>query len=302
VTKSSAIDVFCEFGFPYEWENIGNVYACTVKNLTVTVLNENVTNIIGTHEKGKTNSDVHKLNIASSNTCEFLPRGFEKFFPALTGLRIAQAGLVSLTKHDISVFPKLRNCDMFNNRLTILGSDLFEGTPQLDYLYFGDNQLEEIGYDILKPLKNLRKAVFQGNRCIGKNANQRSEIASLQERMNEHCASSVDKEFREKEEENREKEEENRELKDHLNAKNDESDFSSVITLLFIIVLILCGAILGVLFVLKQKRVNSDSDSVTNFIHKYSDMNNEASAPYENVENGVENLDFHDKTVPNVMS
>lgn len=69
-------------------------------------------------------------------TCEFLPRGFEKFFPNLEGLRVATCGLVSLAHWDLRVFPKLRNCEMFHNYLMMLESDFFKYNPQLEYLTF----------------------------------------------------------------------------------------------------------------------------------------------------------------------
>lgn len=298
VTKCFAIDVFCEFGFPYAWENIGNVYTCSVKNLSVTTPNETVTNILGIHETGKTNIDVHKLNIAQPNICQFIPKGFEKFFPNLLGLRVAQTQLVLLTKNDIKVFPKLRNCDMFNNYLRSLDSDLFDETPEVDYLYFGDNQIEEIGYDIFKPLKNLRKAVFQGNVCIRRNANEKSEVENLQLQINEKCAKIVNEKIETLKEKEREKEEEFQRLKNDLEAKNNDGDLASTLTLLLFIALILCGAISAVYFFLKQPS-HVDSDSVENFFH--NEMNNEATASYENIENGADNLKFNLKVTPNVM-
>lgn len=184
---ASDITVTCDFGYPFEWEKIGEVYTCSVQNFSVAVPNENVTNVIGVHEEGKTNKDVKKLNIASQY-CEFIPRGFENFFPNLEGLRVAQSRLVSLTQYDLKVWPMLRNCDMFNNYLRFLDSDLFEKTPHVEYLYFGDNQLSSIGYDVFQPLKKLSKAVFQGNVCVRKNANYPEEVESLQKTINDNCS------------------------------------------------------------------------------------------------------------------
>lgn len=181
------ITVTCAFGYPFEWEKIGEVYTCTVQNFSVAIPNENVTGVIGAHEAGKTNLDVKKLNIANQY-CEFLPRGFENFFPNLEGLRVAQSRLVSLTQHDIRVWPQLRNVDMFNNYLIVLDSDLFEKTPHVEYLYFGDNQLAKIGYDIFQPLQKLTKAVFQGNTCVRLNADYVEEVQRLQKAINDNCS------------------------------------------------------------------------------------------------------------------
>lgn len=182
------IEVTCNFGYPYDWENIGKVYTCTVKNFNVRIPHENVTKILGEHQQGKTHADVTKLNI-QEQTCEFFPRGFEQFFPNLEGLRVAGSGLVSLTHWDLKVFPKLRNCDMFNNYLIILESDVFQYNPQLEYLYFGDNNLKRIGFDVFKPiLSNLRKAIFQSNHCVNKNANLKEQVPELQRVINAGCS------------------------------------------------------------------------------------------------------------------
>lgn len=93
-TTFDCLEINCNFQI-VEWENMGLVYTCSVMNLTVTIPNENVTAIVGEHTIGESNNDVKKLNI-NRQTCEFLPQGFEKFFPNLEGLRIAQSGLVSL--------------------------------------------------------------------------------------------------------------------------------------------------------------------------------------------------------------
>lgn len=292
VLQSETIDVICDFGYPYEWENIGNVYTCTVQNLTVTIANENVTNIVGTHEKGKTHLDVFKLNIPKPNKVSFIPKGFEKFFPNLTGLRVAQTGLVSLTHGDLKSFPKLRNCDMFNNMLRTLSSNLFQSTPDVDYLYFGDNRLGEIGYDIFKTIPKLKKAVFQGNNCIRSNANIKTEVPTLQEEMNKKCATATYLEIQrllklEQEEEEKihryeqqlqEEEEEIHRLQEHTDKQNKDS--SSTFTLWFLSILIVCGAVSIGYYFLKYKRGSlSDSDSSL----KFCNNTNESSTPYENL-------------------
>lgn len=278
--RSHAIDVFCEFGYPYEWENIGNVYTCTVKNMTIMIPNENVTNIIGTHEKGKTNLDVRKLNIANPNRCLFIPAGFEKFFPNLTGLRVAQADLVSLTHDDLKWFPKLRNVDMFNNDLRTLSSDLFESTPKVDYLYFGDNMISEIGYDIFKPLKNLRKAVFQGNSCIHLNANIKTEIPSFQEKINKNCAKETYFEVQKIKEMEREAEEEAQKLKEHMEKQKD--DDSSLFTIWIFSIFIVGLAVSAAYFCKKNsQRKQNDRESVKNFFVRQSETE-------DDLENGRE--------------
>lgn len=185
LTTCSSLDINCEFKYE-EWVTLGSVYTCHVNNLKISTPNENVTSIIGTHIDGKTNSDVVKLNI-EQQTCEFLPNDLEKFFPNLQGLRVVKSGLVELNQKDLSVFPKLRSCDMWNNFLINLDANLFVKSPEIEYLYFGDNRIMELGHNILKPLKKLSKAIFQGNRCVNKNAETKSDVAELQKTFNTNC-------------------------------------------------------------------------------------------------------------------
>lgn len=169
------------------WANMGNVYTCSVNDLNVVNNGERVNSIEGSHMEGKSNADVIKLNIDNAS-CKYLPQGFEVFFPNLKGLRVAASGLEYLKQSDLSAFPKLINCDMFNNHLKTLGDDLFSKNLDLEYLYFGDNQINNVGYNIFEALSNLHTAVFQGNQCIRSNAYSADEIITLQKKLNELCS------------------------------------------------------------------------------------------------------------------
>lgn len=170
------------------WENLGNVYTCSFINLTVTTDEEVVTTASGFHQEFHNNNDIMKLNI-ENQICHYLPKGMEGIFPNLEGLRIASSELKVLRQTDISVFPNLRNCDVFNNHLTSLDPDLFARNPNLEYLYFGSNYIREVGHNILGPLKNLKKANFDIP-CIGdaeRVLTSFKEFIELQRNLNENC-------------------------------------------------------------------------------------------------------------------
>lgn len=186
----NALTVTCDFS-RQSWANMGSVYTCSVKDLTVTTREVEVTEIEGEHFDEHDNSHVKKLNIQGQD-CEYLPKGFEKFFPNLEGLRVAQSNLVSIQQSDLSVHPNLRNCDMFNNKLTVLDEDLFAKNPKLEYLYFGDNGIKSVGHDILASLQHLHTAVFQGNECIKENANSHDDMQALQKILNRECGAEIE--------------------------------------------------------------------------------------------------------------
>lgn len=301
-----------------------------MQNFTSILPNENVTDIVGIHESGKTNDDVRKLNIYKQR-CEFLPRGFHKFFPNLEGLRIAESELVSLTQYDLRVFPKLRNCDMFNNRLTIMDSEIFSENPALEYLYFGDNSLYKIGYDLLRPLKNLSKAIFQGNSCTRKNANYANEIERLQNAINNECSSNesrfhknhelklkkleelrkddaqrferLEKENQNLEKINNEDEDRIKELENMINEQVEApSSYTSLWMLLILIILIAASSSI-IWYIMKYKphlitkriKNGNNTEDTERFFQPFNDMTNGIH------ENGETNLSFAAQT-PSVLN
>lgn len=187
-SSCDAFELKCEFQFE-KWSILGTVYTCHVQELVLTKnVSEPVTNVTGNHLEGKTSEDVLKLNI-QGQVCVHLPSNVEKFFPNLQGIRIAKSGLRFLEQSDLSVFPKLRSCDAWEDAIEELSSDLFEKNPEIQYLYLGYNKIRKVGQDLLKPLKNLTKAIFHGNVCIDKSAEYVGEIKELQEALNRQCHS-----------------------------------------------------------------------------------------------------------------
>lgn len=306
------IIVTCEYGYPYEWEKIGSAYTCSTKNFNSTLPNENVTSVVGTHDVGKTNDDVRKLNIYRQ-ICEFLPRGFEKIFPNLEGVRVAQSGLVSLTQFDLRVYPKLRSCDMFNNRLRTLDADLFAESPLVEYLYFGDNSLYRIGYDIFVPLKSLSKAIFQGNNCIRKNAETAADVPDLQKAVNTYCSppdSRVtvrEQKIRKLEEQRKndalkikQLQEEDARLEAIIQKNGENSSSSSTFWMIFVFILFLLTAVAAALYLIRFRGIQiNKAEDTESFFQASIEREEETMQPYEN---GGTNLSFEPfQQTPNVM-
>lgn len=278
VSSVRSLEINCNFHVKY-WENMGHVYTCSVENLSTTSPNENVTDVLGDHLTGKSNKDVLKLNI-DDQLCNFLPHGFEKFFPNLEGLRVANSLLVELRQSDIRVFPHLRNCDIFNYIVELLEKNLFTKNPNLEYLYFGDNRIAYVGFNILKPLKKIHKAVFQGNSCIRSNADSALEIAKLQLALNEMCSTFPDKDSRKIDE-----------------FEEELESGGSKFALWTFSILGLIAIAFAITFILKKRRENKlrHTESVTGFLPPYNEMFPEPTAPYagDSYDNGTTNLFFN---------
>jgi Leucine-rich repeat (LRR) protein len=187
LSSSQSFDLECEFAFD-SWILNGTPYTCNVKNLSLKTPIEIVTNIIGRHLEGKANSDVIELNI-NDQVCMFLPNNIETFFPNLESLKVTKSGLVEIHQKDLRVFPKLRCCDFSDNFIKTLDSDSFEKNPEINYLFFDGNKINKISRNILKPLKKLKEANFEGNKCVNMVAQKPEEIDDLQNHINENCGS-----------------------------------------------------------------------------------------------------------------
>jgi len=273
IMKASSVEITCDFGYPYEWEKIGNIYTCTVMNLSVSAPNEKVTKILGIHIDGKNDVDVKKLNIDNQH-CEYIPQGFQMFFPNLEGLRVVKSHLVSLTSFDLRPFPNLRSCDMFYNQLVTLDSDLFVNNQELEYLYFGDNQLKKIGYNILRPLKKLSKAIFQHNVCIHLNAENRGEVDALQTKINRVCNNVAQLEAILEELERQDQEDRKQR---RINRRKDETIKLIISTFVVLVVL----GIISLIFYSSRNRLTRRTDDEEGFLQSFNELI-ESNAPVEN--------------------
>lgn len=168
-----------------------DIYQCDTKNLHVEETTV-VSRVFGNHMEGKDNLDVERLHI-DQQTCQFMPRGFETFFPNLKGIRIASSGLKVIGSVDLKPFPRLIAIDVpFNNIETVPG-DIFEYNLKLNYIFFAKNKISNVGRDVLAPLKTSFSASFYGNICVDQNGDSSTgTIKALQDKLNSDCAATQD--------------------------------------------------------------------------------------------------------------
>jgi Leucine-rich repeat (LRR) protein len=89
----------------------------------------------------------------------------------------------ALEKNDLKQFPNLRSLGLEGNELQWLDDDVFEFTPKLEWISFGDNKLKFIGANILQPLTNLSYAWFDDNKCIDDYAITKERIAGIKQKL-----------------------------------------------------------------------------------------------------------------------
>lgn len=162
------------------WDFIGSVYQCNARALSTMQVNKNlVTDVSQNHLTGKANSDVNFLDLSEQNF-QSLPKGIEKFFTKLEGIRAYRNNLRVISKEDLKPFASLKYINFYNNELTTLDSDLFSLSPKLEYLNFGFNKLRNVGRNTFLPLKQLKQLyVHDGKMCINQHATTPEEVASL---------------------------------------------------------------------------------------------------------------------------
>lgn len=123
--------------------------------------------------------EVKSFYIYQSPLCRFIPNGITNYFRNLTILVVAQTGLKSITKEDLKPFRYLRGLYLDKNELEVLEEDLFENNPKIQEVNFSENFIKHIAFNILEPLKNLKRADFFKNPCIDIGASDCEQVEIL---------------------------------------------------------------------------------------------------------------------------
>lgn len=142
------------------------------------------------HIEGKTRADVEMLYFKIKQNFPKLPTEIDKIFPNIVTLRLPKLGLEEISKEDLK-FPKLKNLYLGHNNLKSLDSDLFEFTPNLEFVGFDFNQIENIGEKTFDSLSNLKIMYANANKCLtDEEAPRDGKIPDLTKVIKEKCSSS----------------------------------------------------------------------------------------------------------------
>lgn len=174
------VDLECNF-FPPDESN--DSYGCVVEDLPVNSILI-VTNVIGTHEEGKSNADVKSLEFLFS-IWAFLPSGIENFFPNISDVRIG-VSLTSISASDLKSFPKLTTFTLNNNRIQRLPGDLFRHNLFLEIIEIEEYEIVDISDKIFDSLEKLKKVTLKKNECFVK-ATSKKEIIGIVQKFKTQC-------------------------------------------------------------------------------------------------------------------
>lgn len=125
-----------------------------------------VTKVTGTHEQGKTNSDVDTI-YSDKNSLNFFPRNLEKFFNNLKTVYITASNISTLTKDDLqSLGGQLEKLLLFHNgKLEVLVADVFDYSPNLKQIDLIFNAIKYVERGTFGKLQKLTYLRFYANTC-----------------------------------------------------------------------------------------------------------------------------------------
>lgn len=138
VNSFSALIIDCDYIFE------GANYWCFVVNLENNEPNVVITGISGAHQFAHSNDNVVGVYIFRTKV-QFLPNGFENYFPNLTDYWANQ-----------------------NSMLNVITNENFEGIPDLKTITLNRNQINAIGRNAFDSLNSLTLLNLGNNVCINK--------------------------------------------------------------------------------------------------------------------------------------
>lgn len=169
------------------WIRTGEHYSCDPSVITDETNPRYVTEITGTHEIGKNNSDVVVFTNDHNSTLERLPKGIGKIFPNLLIFRWVGGSLKSVSSQDLKHFRKLTGVTFRENKIHSLDADLFRHTRSLKIMSFKSNEITSVGSGLLDVLDDLYDAQFLNNPCIDYEANNKIEVETLKSLLEKNC-------------------------------------------------------------------------------------------------------------------
>lgn len=195
VVSTNAIVIDCFFDLELLFDELKASYTCTVKNEQITnATSRNISQVQGPHSGKNTNEDITQLYIIKKQM-EYFPHGFSNFFKNIVAIHAGLNRLKYLERNDLKEFLNLRYLYLYSNVLETLQSDVFLSNTALEYVSFYNNRLTHIGSKLLSPLKQLKKAYFDKNICIDKQAASEQGISELKLEIAQQCSDITDEDL-----------------------------------------------------------------------------------------------------------
>jgi hypothetical protein len=183
----SAVTFDCIF-YTRDFGTAGPQYTCYNPSLGSVYDSEELTDVFGTHEADKSNSDVTGLWVQNYAALTFYPRGIQNFFPNLKAIFFYNNNIRSLSGDELSTYQDLLLFGISINRfLERLPGNLFAQNSQVKELWMYENGIKYAGSGLLDGLQNLTSALFENNYCINLRAQNAEEVQEIIETLRNNC-------------------------------------------------------------------------------------------------------------------
>jgi len=128
-------------------------------------------------------------------TVNYIPKGLDKLFANLTGMRFELTKLKHVTKENLAPFPQLLMFASVSNQVQFIGKDLFVNNPNLKYVSFRANKITYIDpavFDNLRP--SLAQLYIDGTAitCGFPQATTNSAVGKVLDKLKDTACSEID--------------------------------------------------------------------------------------------------------------
>lgn len=169
---------------------IGESYNCIAKIIENGGTTNNLINIFGTHQSGRTQESVTFLRI-DNQTVTTIPENSGRFLPNLQGIELWNTKLKTVTSKELQSLPQIRIFSSTLNDIEFLEENLFVYNLKLEWIIFNQNKIKTVGGNLFPStfdLSQITRADFRFNICVVVNVVNRADIDRLLSfRLSEIC-------------------------------------------------------------------------------------------------------------------
>jgi hypothetical protein len=150
------------------WGPFNTAYLCSVQNFPeiTSMTAVQIDSVSGNHQAGKNNDNVEVVDVFQRGRIFYFPQGLTNFFKNLKGIRIEATGLKEIHQSDLKDYSKLKALWLYGNNLEVLEENLFEFTPNLEWISVVNNKITHVDPHVFDKLVKLNTLYIYENPCI----------------------------------------------------------------------------------------------------------------------------------------
>lgn len=158
-----------------------DVYTCDVNRANLPD-NDGIEVLIdGSHQTGRGNSDVLRVDVANFNNIPFIVSQFFDTFPNLANFGVFLGGLTRIQPNAFRNARSLTRINIYDNRLRSLQANSFTGATNLAFLSLSKNEIETVDSSAFAGLSTLRSLFLERNRIQQLPADVFAPLTSLEQ-------------------------------------------------------------------------------------------------------------------------